>query len=88
MLGLFPSNFITRPFQYIQIANLVDCPLLPQQAYGVEFANFIVRPHNTLISANGFTTLSGDAVMTLGDVGNVTDQEVWATVRLAIVDPH
>jgi len=23
--GSFPSNFITQPFQYFQIVNLVDC---------------------------------------------------------------
>jgi hypothetical protein len=25
------------------------CPLLPQQAHGVEFSNFIFRPHNTYL---------------------------------------
>jgi hypothetical protein len=45
------SVFFTLPFQYFQIVNLVDClsiqhwgfcPLLPRQAHGGEFLNFIV----------------------------------------------
>ena len=50
-LGSFPSNFFTQPFQYFQIVNLVDClsifcRVLPRQAHGGEFANFIVTPSN------------------------------------------
>jgi hypothetical protein len=45
--GSFLSNFFTLSFQYFQIVNVIKpywsfCPLLPRQAHGGEFANFIV----------------------------------------------
>ena len=53
--GSFPSNFFTQPFHYFQIVNLVDCltgfcSVLPRQAHGSEFANFIVSPRIRRIS--------------------------------------
>jgi hypothetical protein len=45
----FPSNFITQPFQYFQIVNLVDClysryKFIMNNPSNIKFANFIVTP--------------------------------------------